>query len=478
LKAHKIAENRPFSLCTVLSRGTVFLTGIAQYGDFSISTDPSGSKSEVILKVGAEGGSVALIGIRGTHGWLFRTTSVDQTAMLLSEEDRKGPPLHGQQEIHHESDWVDSWETALARLDEYPWHKLYPLLVHPEFQQPIWALVQSRFENEPSERSLGRWRELCEGSKQVSGAADMIRSFDRALDGTFMKKLEAAARQKSWWADVLADRKLVIALRRNYLDVYWRGQRLFRVEPVPSGLKVTTHPKFLVDPKMSSAVALTEGNFEITSLLEKGFIRHYEGPATLAKMKSAAGIYSKEEKTGCHEIAVKHGEVIDCEIAFPGKVSLGDGGLDRKAPRIDLASLETYGNQARIVFWEAKHYNNSEIRARSGAPRVLRQLKIYKKYLSKNRKAIETSYTKVAENLVAIRKMGWKRELSPLIADVGTGKRQLTLSADPMVGLIIFGFDSAQRDDTRWKRDLKRLKKAIGGKILTFGNAQNIRLPP
>ncbi len=49
-------------------------------------------------------------------------------------------------------------------------------------------------------------------------------------------------------------------------------------------------------------------------------------------------------------------------------------------------------------------------------------MKIYKKYLSENRKAIEHSYQKVAENLVSISNMGWKRQLSPLINDVGTGK--------------------------------------------------------
>jgi hypothetical protein len=33
--------------------------------------------------------------------------------------------------------------------------------------------------------------------------------------------------------------------------------------------------------------------------------------------------------------------------------------------------------------------------------------------------------------------MGWKRHLAPLINDVGTGKRQLVLGAEPKVGLII-----------------------------------------
>jgi hypothetical protein len=145
-------------------------------------------------------------------------------------------------------------------------------------------------------------------------------------------------------------------------------------------------------------VSLTEGVFDIESLLkEGGFIRDYEGKKTLAKMKKAAGLFSGLEKTGCHEIAVRNSGIVDCEIAFPGKVSLEDGGGDKQAPRIDLAALETYGDQARLVFWEAKHYRNGELRAAGGPAPVLRQVRIYKKYLSENRKSIGDSYTRVAE---------------------------------------------------------------------------------
>jgi hypothetical protein len=71
-------------------------------------------------------------------------------------------------------------------------------------------------------------------------------------------------------------------------------------------------------------------------------------------VKTAAGLFSGSEKTGCHEIAVRNPGIIDVEIAFPGTVSLDDGGDDKRAPRVDLASLETDGDKARLVFWEAK----------------------------------------------------------------------------------------------------------------------------
>jgi hypothetical protein len=284
---------------------------------------------------------------------------------------------------------------------------------------------------------------------------------------------------------VLADPELFIALRGSYLDVYWRGQRLFHVTN-RSGLKVTTHEKYLLDPALASQVPLVNGDFDIERLLKVGFIHHYKDQTTLAKMKSAAGRFSGLEKTGCHKIAVRNPEVIDVEIAFPGTISLDDGRDDKTAPRIDLAAVERDGNDARLVFWEAKHYSNGELRSRAvdgkSAP-VCRQITIYRKYLTDNRKAIEDSYTLVAEALVAISEMvpcGMPpRRLSQSIKDVGTGKRKLKLGEIPKVGLIIFGFDKGQRDEPVWKEHhLQRLKDdpAISD-VRDVGDPKTLRLP-
>lgn len=226
------------------------------------------------------------------------------------------------------------------------------------------------------------------------------------------------------------------------------------------------------------------GDFDIERLLKVGFIRCYEGKTTLAKMKSAAGLFSGLEKIGCHEIAVRNPGVIDVEIAFPGIVSLDDGGDNKTAARVDFGTVEPEpdGNDARLVFWEAKHYGNGELRARVKSAPVCRQIRIYKKYLTDNRKAIEDGYTLVAKALVAISEVVPRemppRTLSQLIIDVGTGKKQLKLGEIPKVGLIIFGFDAGQRDQPDWKKHLQRLESdpAIS-EVLAVGDAKNLRLP-
>jgi len=72
--------------------------------------------------------------------------------------------------------------------------------------------------------------------------------------------------------------------------------------------------------------------------------------------------------------------------------------------------------------------------------------------------------------------MGPRRLLSPLIAEVGIGKRCLTLGAEPQVGLIIFGFDKGQRDQRGWKEHLQRLKNdSAFSSVRPVGDAKNLR---
>ncbi len=44
------------------------------------------NKSEVILELGAEGGSLTLFGTRSEHSWVYRTYTIDQTPTLVDEQ--------------------------------------------------------------------------------------------------------------------------------------------------------------------------------------------------------------------------------------------------------------------------------------------------------------------------------------------------------------------------------------------------------
>lgn len=53
--------------------------------------------------------------------------------------------------------------------------------------------------------------------------------FRRGLSDEFVAALADLAAEGGWWADVLADTQLVIAVRDERLNVYWHGQSLFDV---------------------------------------------------------------------------------------------------------------------------------------------------------------------------------------------------------------------------------------------------------
>lgn len=87
---------------------------------------------ETILEVGAEGGSISLVGRRQNARWEFRLKASEMA--LCNDSGLTAPP----------SAWVPDWNSALAQLDRYPWPALHPLAVHPEFRGLVGeALVSS-----------------------------------------------------------------------------------------------------------------------------------------------------------------------------------------------------------------------------------------------------------------------------------------------------------------------------------------------
>jgi hypothetical protein len=113
------------------------------------------SSSVVILKVGAAGGSVTLVGRRGDgEQWQFARVTVDQTEELLGETGDavvRAPPV----EI---LEWVGSWEKGIRLMDRYPWARLHPVAVHPEFVERVRVAVEERLAGEPQHRSVERER--------------------------------------------------------------------------------------------------------------------------------------------------------------------------------------------------------------------------------------------------------------------------------------------------------------------------------
>jgi hypothetical protein len=112
---------------------------------------PQTTQCEVVIEIGGEGGSITLYGLRTNHGWAFSRKVIDQTPELIDEDW-----------IKSNSDCVHSWEAALQLLDRYPWPKLYPISVYPDFQERIWTAVQERLQSNENPEARCRWDAICQ----------------------------------------------------------------------------------------------------------------------------------------------------------------------------------------------------------------------------------------------------------------------------------------------------------------------------
>ena len=284
-----------------------------------------------------------------------------------------------------------------------------------------------------------------------------------------IEALAALATKGSWWRDVLKDRSLIIGVRDDYLNVYWRGQSIFKVEMKQERIIATTHPKYLLDPDLSGQVALdTEtGAFAVDDL--DALTRTYVPGETLGKLKRAASLFAGDEKEGVQAIVNANPHVVDVEIAFPAQSG------SHSVPRIDIATFNEAGDGVKLVFWEAKVLGNAELRA-SGEKNVVRQIENYRTVLAAQAPNVIDSYGVIARNLDAIAKMSsGTRSIAPTVSKVAEGA-SLTLSSPPDVRLIVYGFDKDQRDGA-WKKlltDNAEHFKEI--EILARGNPGDIRL--
>ena len=123
---------------------------------------------EIVLEIGAEGGSLTILRERiAEGGWQFRVKLNETTLYdMLSEEDRRGMRV----EDFARTEYAHTFQEALSRVDRYQWFRLCPLDVHPEFLDAVLAEVEKR--GGPDE--VARWRE------QLKSMAMHRQGFDRS----------------------------------------------------------------------------------------------------------------------------------------------------------------------------------------------------------------------------------------------------------------------------------------------------------
>lgn len=290
-------------------------------------------------------------------------------------------------------------------------------------------------------------------------------AFKRGLSDDFVRKLnELYGREGSWWKEMVDDPDTFVAIRDNYVNVYYRGASLARIELSGNEVVASVHYKYLLNPSRADEYvqfgedgAIDWGPLDRTSFLTD--------PIEVAALKAASRPYTGEEKEGVHKIVVNpDNAVVDVEIA------ISDGS---RVPRIDIAALVDVGDVVQVRFFEAKAFSNGELRAAGdNAPSVVQQIETYRRLLGKSRNEVVCSYRNVCENFVNLEGLlGSSTPRDSLVNAVVEGKPPLELDDEPR--LVVFGFDQDQKNG-KWRRELRKLQ-GHSLEVIARGDA-NVRL--
>ncbi len=295
-------------------------------------------------------------------------------------------------------------------------------------------------------------------------------NFRRGLDQEFVEKLnELYDQSDSWWRALVDDDKLFLAVRDNYINVYYLGCSLLKLtwKPKTGDVIGKTHYKFLLQPQLNLYVNIIDSKPPSLPPVKDMFTKNM---ADINALKKAAKPYAGDEKTGVHNIVLANPNIVDLEIAFAAGSS---DEADKSASLIDFAALKKTGPGFEIVFFEAKDFSNGDLRASGGAdPKVIGQIDKYSGLLRNYCDAVTESYRRVCGNLFDLRGLAERHpERHERLKGIADGSTPLTVNDAPR--LVVFGFDEDQRSGTYGERLRDKLKGKLGDDRALFrGNSK------
>ncbi len=304
-----------------------------------------------------------------------------------------------------------------------------------------------------------------------------IGKFKRGLDDDFVKHLNQLYAAGGWWRQFVDDKDLFFAIRDNSVNFYYRGCSLAKLRWNRRAKTATgeIHYKYLLKPSVEPpTIKFRNTGLEFPKDVRGLFLDDLDDVNAL---KLAVKRYADSEKHGVHDVLLnkKNWGVLDLEI------TLNHEGLRY---RLDLAMLRRDRQQNKpdsVVFFEAKHFRNKELRTQRNEAPVVHQMRKYSDLLTLYRSSLVGSYLRVCENLRDLQGMAGRHpERHQLTEAIAGSSKGLVIDSRPR--LIVFGFDRDQRDGKAWGRHFASLKKALGRDdsdrefLLAAGNPRNIVL--
>ena len=291
--------------------------------------------------------------------------------------------------------------------------------------------------------------------------------FSRGLQEEFVDALNRLYDQPdSWWRRLMDDRNLFLAIRDNYVNVYWLGCSLLKLKPRAGGVLGEVHYKYLQRPRLTTAeyIEVVNGRLESMPPVEELFTQSL---AEISALKIAAKPYAGSEKVGVHEVVLSNWNVVDLEIAFATR---SNDETTSSVPRPDFAALQRRNQYIEIVFFEAKHFTNRELRRGGDAdPKVIDQIETYSSLLRDRHDEIVDSYRRVCGNLLRLRGLDERHaERHEVLKGIADGSTPLKVDIEPR--LVVFGFDADQRDGKNWRAHRDKLMDRLRDRVFFKGS--------
>lgn len=305
-------------------------------------------------------------------------------------------------------------------------------------------------------------------------------AFTRTLSAANWEVLEAlaSAKEGNWFKDALADPQVFFALRDERVDAYALGARIYSIGFRNGQATPQIHFKYLIrEPKKGKEyVALNGALFDSQ---EERIRSIYEPGKTLKEIKKATVYYVGVEAEGVSKAITKGANVIDIELSITQQGLPADGTepapvserAKRRHDRIDIVQLQPTESGHSVVFWEAKHYSNSDL----FNGKISHQLERYRKQILNN----EENLLVASREICAFQaRIGWLRrkvdgnlyasESIEMLERLSYPDSNLSIDLEPRI--FAFGFDDDQKKG-RWAKAAEKLMNEIGRhRVRAVGN--------
>lgn len=296
----------------------------------------------------------------------------------------------------------------------------------------------------------------------------------QGLSASFVEALNSlhASDTGQWWRQMVADPDLFVAIRNDYLNVYYRGCSLARIWLDKGEVAVATHYKYLLRPRLKPEyVTARNGTFDLSAAWPQGASQPFITTLTeLTDLKAAAEPYAGGEKKAVGEIIRKHANVVDVEIALT-KTDETSGSSTAK--RMDIGALRRSGDRLVLEFYEAKLFSNKELRAQEDA-KVIGQMATYNLLLQQYESDIRQGFLRACENVEALDGLSESRKR--MAEEVRLRASHLEIDLRPY--LVVVGIDDDQKHPKSiWSAHELKLVNALGrDRVIVRGNPKSVVL--